>query len=336
MAAMKLSRGRLEKVWRSPWTRILGTVVGLLVVAHSINLGRTVSGLVSADPVWVVVGVAFTALTVFASVGEWGFLVRAGGHKLTWRALTSWYFQGLFVGQIFPAAIGGDAMRAVELGKVTGPGRALASLAGSRMAGTLGMAAWGLAGAFVLRGWLGSAGIIGAALFLVGMLIAWLAALNADTVVQRIGNSSLLHRVARMLAPFTGAFGDYRHKPRAIALSLLVGGAGWGLNLLAMEVFGRALGMQVNWLVFAVAIPISLVATLSPVTFNGIGIREGLLVALLTHVGVTAAKAAAFAIFVDFQMIPFAMLGGIVWMLHRRAHQDPALAPAPVALPVRR
>ena len=318
---MQRLRPTIGAIFRSPWVRLVGTVLGIGIVLHSINVGDALHGLMTANVRWVTVGVLLTGVTVLASVAEWGFLIRAGGTRLRWRSLASWYIQGLFVGQVLPAAIGGDAMRAVELGKVTGPGHALASLAGSRMAGALGMAGWGLAGAVLLRSSVGAVGLVGAGAFLVGIVLAWLAALNANGAVAWLsqGASGLRRTMIRGLMPFTGAFKMYRSQPHALVKSVVVGSAGWGINLAALAVFARAVGIDEGWTIFAVAIPISLVATLSPFSINGIGVREGLLVGLLSHAGVALAKAAAFAIFVDIQMIPFALLGGVVWLLRSRA-----------------
>ncbi len=100
--------------------------------------------------------------------------------------------------------------------------------------------------------------------------------------------------------------------PQAVLLSIVAGGVGWGLNLVSMEAFSRALGYDISWGVFAVALPLALVVTFIPISANGIGIREGVLVLLLVQFHVPVAVAAAMALFVDFQLLPFAAAGGVV------------------------
>ena len=80
---------------------------------------------------------------------------------------------------------------------------------------------------------------------------------------------------------FSDAFSGYRQHPHAVAQSLLVGAAGWGFNLLALSVAARAIGVDLSWTVLAVCIPITLLVALAPFSINGLGIREGVLVALL-------------------------------------------------------
>ena len=83
-------------------------------------------------------------------------------------------------------------------------------------------------------------------------------------------------------------------------------------------VFSRAVGADVSWTLFAVAIPITLLATLTPFSLNGVGLREGVLVGLLAHAGVSSGHAGALSILIDLQMVPFALLGAVFWMRCRR------------------
>jgi len=275
-----------------------------------------------------------TALSLVGSVLEWGILLRGTGHRFGWGKLSSWYLQGLFVGQVLPAGVGGDALRAVEVGRVTGHGHALASLAGSRMAGTMGMALWGVAGAVLLRAWLGPAGLAGACLFALVMVVAWAAALGADRIVRRLVHVDCApwrRRLHGLLHPFAGAFKGYRRRPRMLVQCLIVGAVGWGINLCALAVFARSIGVDASWSLFSVAIPLTLLATLAPFSLNGVGLREGVLVGLLAHAGVSTTHAGTLSILVDIQMVPFALIGAVFWMRRRRDRAARAVeAPAAV------
>jgi uncharacterized protein (TIRG00374 family) len=320
--------------------RVGGTVAGIGILIHSVDIGKAASGLRDANVGWASLGMVLTLVAVMSSVLEWGVLLRGTGHRLSWASLSSWYLQGLFVGQVLPAGVGGDALRAVEVGKVTGHGHALASLAGSRMAGTLGMAAWGVAGAVLLRAWLGPAGVVGACVFVVAMVVAWTMALGADRVVRSLRHNECKwrKRIFAMLHPFTGAFRGYRRRPHVLIQCMAVGAAGWGVNLLALAFFARALGISADWSMFAVAIPVTLLATLAPFSLNGLGLREGVLVGLLAHAGVSTGNAGALAVLIDLQMVPFALFGAVLWMRRRKAVRACAEAAAvagsePVAAP---
>jgi hypothetical protein len=137
--------------------------------------------------------------------------------------------------------------------------------------------------------------------------------------------------MSRGVRSFSDAFAGYRRHPHAVAQSLLVGAAGWGFNLLALSVAARAIGVDLSWTVLAVCIPITLLVALAPFSINGLGLREGVLIALLSHSGVSVAHAGAISVLIDLQMIPFAVLGAVLWSRHRRSSRSPAQLAVEVA-----
>jgi uncharacterized protein (TIRG00374 family) len=313
---------------------VIGTIVAVALFVHNVDLGSALRDFSHLAPGWTLLAIGLAALSVLASIGEWGVLLRGTGHSLDWSFLGGWYLKGLFVNQVLPAGVGSDAMRALRLGRLTGHGPMVASLVASRMAGTLGMAAWALAAAVFLRDLLHIplfTAFVGFAFF---MVVAWSLALLAERVRQRIPeHRRLTHAAGRLLHPFTVTFEDYLGRPVILGLSIVMGTLGWGVNLFSMQAFALALGTSIPWSDFAVALPLALLATFVPISANGIGVREGVLVGLLVqtlHVGL--AEATALSLFVDLQMVPFAVLGGLVFLaehghLHRPMWVVRQLAP---------
>lgn len=326
----------------STWLRVAGTLGGVFFLVHNVDMGKAAGSLMGADWRWASLALVLTAIACLSSVFEWGVLLRSSAglgvrnahftaeqaqhhHLFRWRRLSSSYLQSLFFSQLLPAGVGGDAMRTVEMGKVVGHGKILASLAGSRMAGTLGMACWGLAAAVILRGWIGVGSLVGACVFVALMMFAWVAALAADRILGRGFFASSTRAFVRTLHSFGQTFSGYRRHPHVVAQCIAIGAAGWGINILALDLFAKSIGVDISWTVFAVAIPVTLVATLTPFSVNGLGIREGVLVGMLAHAGVSTGHAAAMSVLVDLQMLPFGILGAMLWMRHRRRNAAPSL-----------
>jgi uncharacterized protein (TIRG00374 family) len=335
MSPVQSAARTLRTVMGSPWTRVTGTAVGLAILAHTINIPQAITSLSRADPLWIAAALGLTMLAVAASVVEWGVLLRtAGAHPaggtvslISWRRLSSSYLQSLFFTQMLPAGVGGDAMRTVDMGRQVGHGNVIASLAGSRMAGMLAMTCWGIAAAVILRALLGTGVVVVIAALAVGVVLIWLLALSADRLIPYRLLTRVSGAMSRGIRSFSEAFAGYRQHPHAVAQSLLVGAAGWGFNLLALSVAARAIGVDLSWTVLAVCIPITLLVALAPFSINGLGLREGVLVALLSRSGVSAAHAGEIALLIDLQMVPFAILGAVLWSRHRRSVK----AAAPVA-----
>ena len=340
MVPVRPALGTLRAVIGSPWIRVTGTLVGLAVLAHTIDLPKAVTSLSRADPFWIAAALGLTMLAVAASVVEWGVLLRtsgapaggAPGSMISWRRLSSSYLQSLFFTQMLPAGVGGDAMRTVEMGRQVGHGRVLASLAGSRLAGMLSMTCWGIAAAVLLRALLGTGMVVVIASLAVGVVLIWLVALSADRLVPYRLLTKVSGAMSRGIRSFNEAFAGYRQHPHAVAQSLLVGAAGWGFNLLALSLAARAIGVDLSWMVLAICIPVTLLVAIAPFSINGLGIREGVLVALLSKSGVSLAHAGEISLLIDLQMIPFAILGAVLWTRHRRSVKVAPQVTAGVAL----
>jgi glycosyltransferase 2 family protein len=317
---------RFAKVLGSPWIRVGGTLLGVGILIHTVDIPKAAASLGHADPLWILAALGLTAVAVVASVMEWGVLVRtfapaaapAHTHLFAWHRLGSQYLQSLFFTQVLPAGVGGDAVRTVEMGRHVGHTKVLASLAGSRMAGMLGMSCWGLAAAVLLRAWLGN-GILAAIAVMAGVImLIWTGALTADHLAPHRLVTHVSKALGKALHSFTDAFASYRRHPHAVAQCLFFGAAGWGINIFALDLAARAIGVDMSWTVLAVCIPLGLLAALVPFSVNGLGVREGVLVAFLTQMGVTSTHAVAVSLLVDLQMIPFAVIGGLLLLRRSR------------------
>jgi uncharacterized membrane protein YbhN (UPF0104 family) len=67
------------------------------------------------------------------------------------------------------------------------------------------------------------------------------------------------------------------------------------------------------------------------VTLNGLGVREGVLVALLAVAGVPTARGAAVALLTLTVSTGFSLLGGLIYPFYRATHrtEEPQTPPGP-------
>jgi glycosyltransferase 2 family protein len=308
----------------SRWLRVAGTLAGLALLVHAVDLGRAAQVLLHIDPAWTLAAMALTAVTAVTGTLEWGLMLRAAAPHVGWRPLASWYLQGLFVGHVTPSG-GGYTVQVLAAGRVAGRRRVVAALAAARMSGTLAMAAWGLVGAVALHSLVGGGVLAGSALYVGCMISVWPLAFASHrvTAVCRGRSSRLWRSLAGHIEPFTATFQLLRRRPATVLVTLLVSGAGWGLQILALVALGHAIGVQAPWTVYAVSVPIALLAGVAPISLGGIGLREGVLVGLLTHWGVDPGHAGAVAVLLDLQRVPLALAGAV---LFGRAQRQAAAA----------
>src|SRR4029078_10980449 len=91
-----------------------------------------------ADLKWVALAMAVNVATVRVMAWRWSILIRAKGMVAPFWWLVRTYFVALFLGQFLPAAVGGAAVRAVELGRRTHDGpEAVASVLIDRLVGVV-------------------------------------------------------------------------------------------------------------------------------------------------------------------------------------------------------
>ncbi len=326
---------RIPHRWRSAG-RLAVSVAAVAVIAHSVDLsalGRLLSG---SAPRLLIPAIVLGALAQASAFPQWVVLLRDRG-MLGWRRLASVFLRATFIGQALPTGVGGDAVRAVEVGRTVGYGQALGSVIASHLMGLLAMGCWAVAGSLFVSGLpAGTARILASAFLVVATLLA-LAALNSDRLLRRCRGA---HRVTRALVEMGQCLGSYRQERRRLLYAFAVCIAGWALSLVSMVLFARSIGAHAGWQVFALAIPVSLAATLLPVTINGFGIREGVFVGILAHTGIGAVAGTAIALFADLQILPVALIGGAVCLSRsgrapraRASSRRPARAP--LRIPVR-
>ena len=176
------------------------------------------------------------------------------------------------------------------------------------------MALWALAAAWLLEGSDGIAVVALAAGFLVAVSALAVIAFSADRVVRRAPLGRLPVAVRRALEEASQWVRGYRARPGLLAMVLGVNLVGWGLNLASLVLLANSLDIHAGWALYAVAMPLTLAATLLPVTVNGLGVREGILVGLLARTGVSAAHGTALAVLVDLQALPLALAGAALWI----------------------
>jgi glycosyltransferase 2 family protein len=293
--------------WTGP-ARALAGLGGVALLLRSSDPAAVARELSAARPGWLLAALLTGCVSQLAAAVPWALLLPHHP-ELRWPRLARAFLRATFASQVLPTGVGGDALRTAEVGRVVGYGGALAALAGSRVLGLLAMALWAAAAGWLLAGSGGALLPVSSTAFLGVVLAAGVVAFGADHVVRRVPVGRAPQRLRRLLEEMATGLRSYRRRPGRLAAVLAVSLAVWGLNLVSMVLFTRSLGATVDWDVFAVAMPLTLAVTLLPITVNGLGVREGVLVGLLARAGVGTVTGAALAVFVDLQALPVALVG---------------------------
>ena len=233
------------------------------------------------------------------SAWRWQLLAAVVGVRARFRDFLGYYFVGLFTNLFVPGLLGGDALRAVYLGRKTHRlGEAVASVVADRGTGLI--ALFWLAALMALLIPSALAPPLIKAIVLTGA-IALAIVLLAPLV------SMILPRLPRLLRRGLGVVHPYLHRPLSMfpgfSLSFLLQ-ASLGV---AQWILARGLGLPQPLAVFLLCVPIANVAAGFPVTLNGLGVRETAYLVLFGMAGMARDDAIALGLL----WFAATMLGGL-------------------------
>jgi uncharacterized membrane protein YbhN (UPF0104 family) len=245
---------------------------------------------------------------------RWMILARRAGAQMTYRLALQLTFAGLFFGQVLPASIGGDVVRGwlgARNGLALQP--VVASIILDRLIALLASIIL-IAFALPLMSGQSDTSLQLTAQISVVAVLALLAGLFADRfpmppVVKghRIVNLAcgLIAQMRACLLSRSGA--------GAMALSLLV----HLMTILAVTAIAVGLGVDDALKASAIVVPIALVAAAVPISVNGWGVREGVMVAGFAIFGIAQADAFLISVLLGFSVVLSSLPGGFAWLTLR-------------------
>ncbi len=293
---------------------VSGALVWYLV--SSIDLAESTERLTRFDAGWGVFALAVLGLTFLVGALRWRVFARRLNIALTIGAALRLSLIGQFFGQVLPAGVGGDAVRAwllVRRGADIGP--SVGSIVLDRLAG------------------------LAALLFMIALSLpmtltlvddanmrwglALLLVVGIAAIALLLGLSYLPHTIARWrrvrsLADTIRAARRAGLSPRpalsAFGLSLF----GHLLSVLTVFLLAKGLGLTIAPLACLVLVPPVVLVAILPISIAGWGVREGAMVAALGFAGVAAGDALAISILFGLGALAISLTGAVFWLAQGR------------------
>ncbi|GAC1425132.1 MAG: hypothetical protein NVSMB57_16790 [Actinomycetota bacterium] len=303
--------------WLKPVIRVaVGAAVFVFLILRT-NLHDLGSQLSHTNASLVVVAVLVFFFGLGVSALRWREYLVALDYPMPYPTLFRMYFVGTFFNAFLPTGIGGDAYKAVRIGKARGnTPRVFSSVFLDRFAGIVGLALLGGGSAIVRlatgdRSWvvalaaLGALGILGAAGLLLG---PGERLLGRGRLIKETGIGGKLREMIR------GIHQAGRH-PRAAARGMLLGILFQALVIVYHMVLASALHIHVPVLVMASIIVLISVAILIPISLSGLGVLEFVYIHALHLYGTPIATATAFALVLRAVLLLSSGAGGIVYLV---------------------
>ncbi|MCU1458685.1 MAG: putative integral rane protein [Actinomycetia bacterium] len=319
-------RSRRALIWV---LRISVSAVLMAVLLANIHLDkalpkhRTVGTLL-----WLGAAVLVTWVGVVLSSWRWQLVLVAFDKRVRLRTLIRHTLAGLFVGNVLPSTIGGDVVKISRSAKDTGSAStAFASVVLERLTGFVTLPVLCFLG-FLLH----------PALF--GTKGSWVALLTSGVAVVVLGMIIVIAGHPRLAGRFAGrenrtqfigavhiGVAQLRRHPRQAIKILVVAFVFQVTSMLVFYCAVRALEAPVPFLTVLAMAPAVAMAQVLPLSLNGLGVREGMLVILLRGVnGVTHSQAIGIGILWLAATLIASLAGAIPFAVgHRRGDDDTSI-----------
>jgi uncharacterized protein (TIRG00374 family) len=297
--------------------------VGLIAaVLWQADLHRIGHALRATSPGWFGAAIAISIVATGVMALRWHLLLLARGRRepgLWWLFET--YSIALLLGQVLPTAVGGDAVRAIDLARRTGArAEAVSSVLVDRVVGLAALGALAAGGALAGGTGIGRGTAIALGLGVVaatGLAAVALFSLRLRPLLRRLTPLARRLRAERALGALYHALHAYRGHPGALGLVLLLGIAAQGMRAISIWFLAQGMHLGLGFASLLVLCPILFLVTIVPVSLNGIGLREATFVVVLR--GADVGREDAFALGLAYFAVGVltAGLGGLA--LLRRA-----------------
>jgi glycosyltransferase 2 family protein len=311
-----MARGLKSRIWSALIITI--SLILFYLVLRKIGLGEIVATIGQASPAWLLVSIGLEPLLLLASVKRWQILIESQGFAVSFRRLNALYLVGRFFNNFLPSTVGGDVIRIYELRRDTNDlPTATASVVVDRLTGFIALV--GLAVIALLTHWRLIDDVRLKALM--AMAVAGLAVLIWLIVDERPLRFVSRSIKIRPLAPFFAklhaihsSLNAYRHQRGVLAQALL-----WSLVFMLLAIGNVYTTAQafyrpaISFLDIAAIVPILMVVSMMPLTFNGLGIEEWAYVLLFPIFGLPASVGLAAVLLVRAKALLVASIGGVIY-----------------------
>ena len=297
--------------------QLLVSVGGFIYIFYRIPFASVMENWTAAMVPWVVAMLVAANLIMLIQANRWkGLSVQ--GPEIPFKTYYAYTALGYFFNNLLPTGFGGDAVKSLAFGKkFNQTSQSISAVFLSRIQGLLAM--------FLC--------------FFIALPFA-LSKINVPTVYTLIMCVALLICIALILCclfsdkiPFPKAITNrlhfipklqyslsiYRKHKRQLLLSSLDSLWLQLLTLFTSFAYFKAVGVDINIGILVVFTSITIVVAMLPVSLNGIGVREGVQIALFSGIlGIPAHLVLAAGLLGYIPLLFQAMQGAVVLVAHRK------------------
>jgi uncharacterized protein (TIRG00374 family) len=276
-----------------------------LLFAYFVDAQQVLRILRGFHPLWLGFAIVVATADRILMAYKWTLLLKAQGYRLPLFQAVTIYCTSMVWGMVLPATVGADAIRAVMATRRGFNGTdVVTSIVIERMVGFVLALALGIVSLIILQ----SVGVLDAAYdfvlycgfaLLVGSIGLLCASMNETVITVVTARLPVALRESQAMHYLTRFASAYR----SLGANRIVIARFGGLTVIEQlfsVVFSwtlaRGLGVPADLLLLLGVLPLSMLISRLPISFDGLGIFEAVFVALLMLAGISAESSLAIAI----------------------------------------
>jgi hypothetical protein len=293
------------------WLRITVSVVLLAALVSRIDLSTALpENRHFSTLLWLGGAFAVAMGGIVLSAWRWQRVLIVFDREVRLRTLVGHYFSGQFVGNVLPSTIGGDVVRVTRLTQTIGDApTAFGSVALERLTGFIALPLLSLIGFAV------DPGLLGARRSWIALLASGVTTVALIAILFLAAHPRLAGRYrhdegwTRFIGAVHVGVERMRREPRRAAAALGTAMLYQASLVVTMWCVAHALGAPVPSGALLAYVPAVAMAQVLPLSLAGLGVREGMLVLLLTPLGVTTGQAVGMGLLWYLIMLVVSMFG---------------------------
>lgn len=295
--------------------RLIVTILLLFLAFRVINLNRLLTTFSHVNPEYLIYAIILGIVANVIGGLAWRLLLSVLGIKLGIKEFTRTYVIGLFFALFTPGGLGSDAIRTYELKRMTGKGLfGFGSILVSRILSLLALLLLGLIVSVILQPDLQSTKII---IFIFSIYLLLLTILVLAILYWRRRKQSLKPSTNQMLKQIYELVATFIQKPGAIFTSTGLYIIHHLVVVIAICVGALAFNINVPIKSLLALVPLARAAALLPISINGFGIQESVVLLLMSQISVSPEVAITISLLGHLVLVPVPLSGGIVFLLSR-------------------
>lgn len=294
----------------------LGATVALFVILfRSISWSELFASFTHVQHSDLLIGLSIGTLGVVISSYQWRVLLQGETIRFDLADLINLYLVGTAFSHFLPTGMGGDAVKAVYVGRESGKNEGSASaVVMSRVTGFFGMLL--IAIVVLIFQFSHFSSTITVWFLLLSLIVGAMifGAVFFATLLPKIFKGKWMqHRIFASASKIGIALSETAKRPRSLGVATIYGIAFWVVACLNYYAYAHAIGLHIPLYFYFVAIPLVSLVTFLPISINGFGIRESAFVYIFATVHTPSATALLLALLMDVQVLFFGVVGGCLY-----------------------